>query len=293
VKAAGSDPVRQSQYSRQIKELEDFFKIGLVERHGKGIRLTASGRELARISRFFLLGLSSFQRGCLTQAQTYRIAAPATFIACFLLPAISKRAFSGLRWKIECAEGDEAERKLHDLTVDFAIVSRAALSRPLQTVDLSEWDLRLWVHQGVCRTGQSALKAYQEGRLPLAFPGQEVPPESLVLPKQYEPAILCSSFLEAQTALARGCVAAWLPEFLFPLDGDSGEFFSIPAPGAVTGKLAYRLAWNPRLARLNPQAQKARELLVRELRQADPSVLRFAGGAVRNTVSPGRQSPKR
>ena len=52
VRAAGGDPGRQSQYSRQIKELEDFFQTGLVERHGKGIRLTAGGRELARISRW-------------------------------------------------------------------------------------------------------------------------------------------------------------------------------------------------------------------------------------------------
>src|SRR5712671_4362044 len=56
VRAAGGDPVRQSQYSRQIKELEDFFRTRLIERQGKGTRLTESGRELARISRFFMLG---------------------------------------------------------------------------------------------------------------------------------------------------------------------------------------------------------------------------------------------
>jgi hypothetical protein len=53
VKAAGGDPVRQSQYSRQIKELEDFFRAQLIERQGKGTRLTSHGKELARISRFF------------------------------------------------------------------------------------------------------------------------------------------------------------------------------------------------------------------------------------------------
>ena len=73
VKAAEGDPVRQSQYSRQIKELEDFFRTRLIERHGQGSRLTASGRELARISRFFMLGLSNFQRGCLAEEQTFRI----------------------------------------------------------------------------------------------------------------------------------------------------------------------------------------------------------------------------
>ena len=44
VKASGGDPVKQSQFSRQIKELEDFFQIRLIERQGKGIRLTASGK---------------------------------------------------------------------------------------------------------------------------------------------------------------------------------------------------------------------------------------------------------
>src|SRR5687767_4363283 len=89
VKAAGGDPVRQSQYSRQIRELEDFFSVKLIERHGKGTRLAAHGKELARISRFFLLGLSNFQRGCLAEGQTFRIGASATFIQRFLLPFLS------------------------------------------------------------------------------------------------------------------------------------------------------------------------------------------------------------
>src|SRR5512141_92385 len=75
VAAAGSAS-RQSQYSRQLKELEDFFNVSLVERSGKNIRLTPRGRELARISRFFLLGLSNFQRGCRAEGQTYRIGSP-------------------------------------------------------------------------------------------------------------------------------------------------------------------------------------------------------------------------
>src|SRR6266436_4703400 len=88
VKATAGDPVRQSQYSRQIKELEDFFRIKLVERHGKGIRLTQNGKELARISRFFLLGLSNFQRGCLSEERTYRIGGCATFLRAFVLPTL-------------------------------------------------------------------------------------------------------------------------------------------------------------------------------------------------------------
>src|SRR6266436_5091203 len=89
VKAADGDPVRQSQYSRQIKELENFFRIKLIERQGKGTRLTSNGKELARISRFFLLGLSNFQRGCLAEEQTFHIGASAMFIRQFLLPVLT------------------------------------------------------------------------------------------------------------------------------------------------------------------------------------------------------------
>src|SRR5262245_58728827 len=104
VKATDGDPVKQSQYSRQMRELEDFFRIKLVERHGKGIRLTTSGRELARISRFFMRGLSNFQRGCLAEEQTFRIGASATFIRQFLLPTVSDSAAKGrrIRYVVEC-----------------------------------------------------------------------------------------------------------------------------------------------------------------------------------------------
>src|SRR5215471_7247724 len=124
VKAAGGDPVRQSQYSRQIKELEDFFRTRLIERQGKGTRLTASGRELARISRFFMMGLSNFQRGCLEEEQTFCIGASATFNRQFLLPTLSGLSLrkGGARYAVEVATDEEIERRLHELTLDFGIV---------------------------------------------------------------------------------------------------------------------------------------------------------------------------
>ena len=157
VRAAGGDPARQSQYSRQIKELEDFFQTGLVERHGKGIRLTASGRELARISRFFLLGLSNFQRGCLAEGQTYRIGASPTFITSFLLPVLAEPRCvqSGIRFAVEAVLGDEVERRLHDLTLDFGVVTRPAVSRPLQLKELGVWRLKFWVPKTLCKTASA------------------------------------------------------------------------------------------------------------------------------------------
>ena len=46
-KAAKGDPARQSLFSRQIKELEEFFGVELMRRSGRGVALTEAGRVSA------------------------------------------------------------------------------------------------------------------------------------------------------------------------------------------------------------------------------------------------------
>ena len=46
--AARGDSARQSLYSRQIKELEEFFGVELTRRRGKVLVLTRPGWELVR-----------------------------------------------------------------------------------------------------------------------------------------------------------------------------------------------------------------------------------------------------
>jgi DNA-binding transcriptional LysR family regulator len=268
VRAAGGDPARQSQYSRQIKELENFFQIGLVERHGKGIRLTASGRELARISRFFLLGLSNFQRGCFAEGQTYRIGASPTFIASFLLPVLAgpHSVQSGIRFAIEAVHGDEVERRLHDLTLDFGVVTRSEVSRPLQLKELGGWRLKFWVPKALCKTVRQAERAFGDRRLPLVWPAGELSQSEFKVLEDYEPALTCCNFLEARVALEEKGLAAFLPEFV-PLGTTADRCLRVKIPAVESCLFHYRLAWNPRLLRLNPHAQRRRDALVGSLAQ--------------------------
>jgi DNA-binding transcriptional LysR family regulator len=268
VRAADGDPTRQSQYSRQVKELEDFFQTGLVERHGKGIRLTASGRELARISRFFLLGLSNFQRGCLAEGQTYRIGASPTFIASFLLPVLAEPRCvqSGIRFAVEAVVGDEVERRLHDLTLDFGVVSRATLSRPLQLKELGVWRLKFWVPKALCKTAGQAARAFADKRLPLVWPAGELPRSEFNVLEDYEPVLICTNFLEARVALEEKSLAAFLPDFV-PLGTIADRCLNLKTPAVDSCLFHYRLAWNPRLLRLNPHARRRRDALAESLAQ--------------------------
>jgi len=275
VRAAEGDPARQSQYSRQLKELEDFFQVALVERHGKGVRLTARGRELARISRFFLLGMSNFQRGCLAEGQTCRLGASATFISTFLLPLLAQpnAAQAELRFAVEAASGTDVERRLHDLTLDFGVVTQTTLSRPLQLKELGRWRLKLWVPTSLCRSRPDAVRALMTNRLPLAWPVQEFPLSAVEGMSEREPLLVCATFLEARTALAAGGVAAVLPDFL-DVENPSGTLLTPRWPALDSLVFRFSLAWNPRLLRLNPHAARWRDVLIAALtaRLADPGL---------------------
>ena len=265
VKAAGGDPVKQSQFSRQIKELEDFFQTQLVERQGKGIRLTPGGRELARISRFFMLGLSNFQRGCLTEEQTYRIGASATFIQHFLVPAVTAPATTPrIRYALEVVSDQEIERRLHDLTLDFGIVSRELLSRPLQLKALWTWRLQLWAPKALYKDERTAAKAFKQKQMPLVAARAEIPEGGLALLESQEPQLACASFLEAKAALSSNALAVLLPDFLCPGREEQG-FFQVRLPALKACTFCFQLAWNPRLLRLNPHATHRRDALIQML----------------------------
>jgi DNA-binding transcriptional LysR family regulator len=260
VKAADGDPVRQSQYSRQIKELEEFFRIKLIERQGKGTRLTPNGKELERISRFFMLGLSNFQRGCLAEEQTFRIGANATFIQQFLLPVLSPSQKVGASYATEVVSDDEIEHRLHDLTLDFGIVGSAAISRPLQTKVLGQWRLELWMPKALLLNEAGALCSFQEQRLPLVLARNELDRLAVSPLAKYAAHLVCDNFLEARAVLEGQELAAFIPDFL-AVDKMSKSFVRVRIPKIDSRTFHFHLAWNPRLLRLNPHATRRRDLL--------------------------------
>ncbi len=266
VKATGGNPVKQSQYSRQIKELEDFFRIKLVERHGKGIRLTSNGKELARISRFFLLGLSNFQRGCLMEEQRFCVGASATFIHRFLLPVISSAEVvqGDTRYRVEVVGDDEIERRLHDLTLDFGVTTRSTISRPLQLKELGKWQLKLWVPSTLHKTERNAAVAFKERRLPLAIAAKELDASGVDIFGDHDCRLVCDNFLQALDALKEQQAAAVLPEYLnLPVGPKS--FLRVRMTAIDSRVFYFRLAWNPRLLRLNPHAARRKDFLSQAL----------------------------
>ena len=224
--------------------------------------VSSNGKELARISRFFLMGLSSFQRGCAGAEQTFRIGAGATFIRQFLLAALPcpPSQKGRIAYATEFVGEQEIESRLHDLTLDFGVVSHAAMSRPLQTRVLGEWKLELWVPKALGLSEVKAAQAFEEHRLPLVLAEKELAGLGVLSPPEPEALLVCDSFLEARAAMDRHRLAALLPDYLAP-SKISKSFTRVLLPMIDSRVYHFYLAWNPRLLRLNPQAIRRRDLL--------------------------------
>src|SRR5215468_3942148 len=78
--AAGRNAVKQSQFSRQIKELEQHFEVELVRRAGKTLVLTAAGLALARVAREQLGALEDYERACRKVPITFSLGAGDTLV---------------------------------------------------------------------------------------------------------------------------------------------------------------------------------------------------------------------
>src|SRR5947209_7859468 len=86
--AAGDDPNRQSQYSRQLKELEKYFGAELLKRGRGPAELTEAGQRLYEIIGHTLSALEEFRLTCAGQPVELRIGAGESVIQWLLLPRL-------------------------------------------------------------------------------------------------------------------------------------------------------------------------------------------------------------
>src|SRR5678815_4497220 len=74
-KATAGDAVRQSQYSRQLREISEYFGCEVAQRRGKLLKLTDEGIRLADMSRQFLRCLTDFRAECRTERIVFNVGA--------------------------------------------------------------------------------------------------------------------------------------------------------------------------------------------------------------------------
>lgn len=129
--AAPGDPVRQSQFSRQLRELSEFFGCEVARRRGKILKLTAPGERPAELAREHLRLLDDFRSACRVESVAFTIGAGDSLIQWLVIPRIGRvmQSFPGTRFATSNLRTNEIVQQLTDGRIDFGLIRRDAVPR--------------------------------------------------------------------------------------------------------------------------------------------------------------------
>ncbi|MDB6174131.1 MAG: transcriptional regulator, LysR family [Chthoniobacteraceae bacterium] len=257
-KAAEGDPGKQSLYSRQIRELEEFFGVELKRRHGKGMAITEAGWRLVRLTRAHLLGLADFQSEARSQPKRLSIVAGNSILEWVLLPKIGllRNALPNTTLEFSSERTGFLVRKLIDMTIDVGLIRENALQAPLKARRLFELGYSVFVPDKLAAgVTKKDLKA-RLADIPLATSigghFREVLEQAAAKAKwPMEIQVACSSFTQAARTVKAGTCAAVLPDIAAQdFDLSNVMQFKLPFMSAERRKIC--VVWNPRLAGVRP-----------------------------------------
>lgn len=257
-RAAPGDPVRQSQISRQIGELEEALGIALVERRGRGLAVTGAGERLAVVVREALQGLQDVAAGALTEPVCASLCAGDSMLHGWAIPAIARLLGRTPQTSVTLtAVGDrDAITRVTDARVDFAILRAHTMPVGLRSRRLGTIAYALFVPRALRPRGRALGVLELIGNVPYAAQYGDAELAASLDGKLREarlhakPGLICETFPQAQRAVMTGRFAAVLPTFA-RLDLPKREFDEVPLSGLPA--ITVMLAWHRRLERQRPR----------------------------------------
>jgi DNA-binding transcriptional LysR family regulator len=261
-KAAPNDIVRQGQYSRQIKELEEFFGFELGARRGRRLELTAAGQELARIGKEFLLGLQDYQSRQRGETTTVTIGAYESVTQWLLLPRLAKlqRQFPRVQWILDGGRTSDIVRGLSELTLDLGLVRQNAVTKPLRHSGVLRLTYCVFAPKAKVPKNRQQDANWILENLPVVLPhGRGEFKTELERGAEREGVkirlvLACETAVQASAAIATGEFCGIVPAIAAAELG-SEKFLHLETSLLHDYRRNICLAWNPRLFELRPQLE--------------------------------------
>lgn len=170
-RAAGDDPIKQSLFSRQIKELEEFFAVELIRRQGRGVAVTPAGGRLCRLIREHFAVLSDFKNDYLNHPVELVIGAGDSVVQWLLLPRLKliRERLPGVNLRFLNLPTAEITKRLAEGSVDLGLVRKNAIGRSLKSVPLGRFKYSLFLPLELANSkGHNAASMKVLDGLPLA-----------------------------------------------------------------------------------------------------------------------------
>ncbi|MEI7929598.1 MAG: LysR family transcriptional regulator, partial [Verrucomicrobiales bacterium] len=121
---------KQSQFSRQIKELENFFGVALTRRVGRRIEITEEGHRLALVIRRHFRELDDFREAMAGRSVSVRISSQGSVIDWLLVLRLDDihKTLGNALVELEQLRTADVVRAVSDGRLDFGIVREDAIA---------------------------------------------------------------------------------------------------------------------------------------------------------------------
>lgn len=269
-RAAPGQPVRQSQLSRQISELEAFFGHPLLRRAGRTVEPTELGRTLANVVRATVAGLEDVAREASDAPSVFRLGAGDSALHWWIIPGLGRIAARAPRVALRLVA--MSRQGLLDGVasgqLDLALVRGDAPSSGLAARLVARVSYAIFVPRAL--RGRGALS-----ELPLALQHSEPELNERLLrgaardasskasgrPLALRDALACETFPQVARAVASGQYAGMLPT---SARAELPGCDILDAKGALPKSTPVHLVWQPRTVRARAHAEALIEAVVDE-----------------------------
>jgi DNA-binding transcriptional LysR family regulator len=233
--AAKGDVTKQSQFSRQIKELEAYFGVALTRRVGRRIEITPEGLLLAGLIRRQFGELDDFREATNGRPVCVRIGTQGSLIDWLLLPRLAacRDALGGALIELEQLRSADIVRGVADGRLDFGMVREDAIAPEMERWPLGRIGYALFAPKSVWKAGvtvESVLRGVPVGEL---LPGGQYSTHwrDWLAANGIKPlvAVRMSSFVHLARMTRESGVAAVLPQ-IAKVDFDEKKIAGKPMP---------------------------------------------------------------
>lgn len=254
--AAPRDPVRQSQLSRQVGELERYFGKELFQRRGRGVVVTPAGERLATLVRELRKGFAEVKAEPADAPLPYSFGAGDSLLQWWVVPRIgdvTRQVPQAVASLVSLSSSDVVTQLL-DARLEFGLVRANEVPKGLESRPIGRLEYALYVPRKL--RGRAREVDELLARVPLALQQSEPELNERLLAlagKHGKPtvALACETFPQACSAVRSEKYAALLPTIVDDALADSKAIVKMPLVGL--GRLAAKLhlAWHPRTTRRN------------------------------------------
>jgi DNA-binding transcriptional LysR family regulator len=267
-KAVGDDSVRQSQYSRQLKELEQYFGAELTCRKGKSLTLTPAGRRLAAATRAAFASLCDIRSELANVPMEVTIGAGEALQHWILVDAVGVLHGSWPQVLITLVNSQTTAvvDALAEHSLDFGLVRSNAIPKTLHSKVVGHLDYRFFVPHSLRMklATEDPVRLFTKAPLAMLEGGGDYTQHIMEVARRLRAPLnigmACTTLPQVCRAVRSGAFAGVLPTFAnAELPTDKYAVYDLPALKALRRPLA--LCWHPRLFAIRENSERLTDAL--------------------------------